>query len=211
MEELEKVGICEEELEAYNFPCEFTKTQYLFLLLNVAVLIKNLVPLYYVIGFVNSLKLDYLSPPKQSVKSGCLTTNCTSKLYQRRLTSFPMFTLCQSNYQWLYSSLTGIQPIGLSLHCMYNLFIFLINVFLFLDLYYCPLHLDIHLFSVIPEISIKQKCQTIRKSLARICLSMMNLHKDLHLPSGLRASQLTSLSSSKTRIRPSEAQIAITT
>lgn len=140
-------------------------------------MIKNLYLPYYIVGSINSLKQSYLDPSASTVSFGCLVTNCTSRAFLNQLTSFPIFALCMSEYQWLYSPLTGIQPVGISLHCMYTFFGSLFNVALVVYLYCFPTHLDSHLFCLMPSASIKYQCEGLRKSLARIYLSMINLHE----------------------------------
>lgn len=169
------VGVSEAELKEYYYPEKLVLSQIAFALTNAIVVLKNLFPVYYVLATIHSIKRDYLNPDARVIRFGCLETNCTARSLQKQLTLFPAFSICKHNYQWLYPPLTGIQPIGLSLHCIYVYFVLVFNVITLLHLYYYPYKLDTHLFAMSPVASIRWNCEIIRKSLTRTYLSLTNL------------------------------------
>lgn len=160
----------------YNYPANLLLSHKMFILLNVVTISKNLIPAYYIMSSIKALKHNAADPNARNLKFGCLELNCTSETLLRQLSLFPLHSLCNSDNQWLHVPLIDVQPIGLSLHTMYIYFMSVLNVIMLIYLYYSPKDIDAHLFSMLPEASIKLSCDIIRKILSKTYLSMINLH-----------------------------------
>lgn len=160
----------------YSFPSKLTISQTLVLVLNIALALKNFYPLYYIFGSINQLKSDYLNPAAQFVRYGCLETNCTSRIFLKQLTAFPVFTMCQADNHWLFPPLIGLQPNGLILQCMYVYFLVFFDIGTVLYIYFRPMFFDAHLFTLHPIVGQITNCEYLRRNFARLYLSMINLH-----------------------------------
>lgn len=176
IQDIEDSGAINDYKSGHSFSANLTWSQLVVLWINISLVLKNFYPLYYIFGSINELKGDYLNENAQTVGYGCLKTNCTSRVFLRYMTAFPVFTICQHEHHWLFPPATGLQPNGLILQCMYVYFILLFNVVTVIYIYFKPMFLDAHLFQLLPNVGRMTNCEDLRKALTRIYLSMINLH-----------------------------------
>lgn len=178
LNELVEIGVGEEDMQVCDYPTDLQVSQKVLILVNFAIVIELLFPPYYIISSINSLKDQYYHLSSNNVTFGCLETNCTSKNHQNQLISLPVFSLCKQDYQWLYTPILFKQFDGLIWHCAFTFYIFIVNVLTTYYMYYRPVDSDMHLFSYLPVASIRYKCEDMRRSLAKVYVSMINLHNE---------------------------------